>query len=206
MSITDKRLAELEVQWDLATLQRGWRWFVTLGAMMTLAGSFALGGQVIASLVTAAVIGWLLLFSGIVEIVGAQWSRRWSGFFLNLLSGTLLAVIGALFFREPVDGALALAMLLAGLLMAGGIIRVTTAGTYQFEGWGWDVLSGSIDLLLGMMIWVLWPAGGLWMLGLFVGISLMFRGFNWIGLGVAVRTSVRAPVVPSGYGSLRTES
>jgi uncharacterized membrane protein HdeD (DUF308 family) len=49
------------------------------------------------------------------------------------------------------------------------------------------MVSGSIDLVLGMIIWLGWPAVGLWVIGLFVGTSLMFRGFNWIGLGLAVR-------------------
>jgi uncharacterized membrane protein HdeD (DUF308 family) len=206
MSVTNEQFADVEVQWDLATLRRGWGWLVTTGAALVLMGTIALVSQVTASLVTAAVIGGLLIFTGVAEIFGAYWSRHWSGFFLKLLSGALLSAIGALFFREPVNGAIAMAMLLAGLLMTEGIFRVTAAGTYQFEGWGWGAVSGSVDLLLGMMIWLAWPAGGLWMLGLFVGISLMFRGFNWIGLGVAVRTSVRAPAVPSGYGSLRMGS
>jgi uncharacterized membrane protein HdeD (DUF308 family) len=187
MNAADEQLADVEVLWDLAALRRGCGWFVTFGAVLVLIGTIALASQVIACLVTAVVIGWLLLFAGIVEIFGACWSRRWSGFFLQLLSGALLAVIGALFVREPVDAAFALAMLLACLLMARGIILVTAAGTYQFKGWVWGMVSGSIDLVLGMMIWLGWPAVGLWMIGLFVGISLMFRGFNWLGLGLAVR-------------------
>jgi uncharacterized membrane protein HdeD (DUF308 family) len=58
-----------------------------LGVLLILVGMIALLSQVIASLATALVIGWLLLFAGIIEIVGAFWSRRWRGFFLHLLSG-----------------------------------------------------------------------------------------------------------------------
>ena len=29
---------------------------------------------------------------------------------------------------------------------------------------------------------------GLWVIGLFVGISLLFRGLNWVSLGPALRT------------------
>jgi uncharacterized membrane protein HdeD (DUF308 family) len=177
----------MEVLWDLASLRRGWGWFVTLGAMLVMVGAIALASQVTASLVTAVAIGWLLLFAGAVELTGAYWSRRWSGFFLHLLFGALSASLGALFVWEPVNAVLAVATLLACLLMARGIILATAAGTYQFEGWGWGMVSGTIDLLLGMVIWLGWPTVGLWMIGLFVGISLVFRGFNWIGLGLAVR-------------------
>src|SRR5918911_483385 len=50
----------------------------------------------------------------------------------------------------------------------------------------------AIGALLGVMIWLGWPASALWVIGLFVGISLLFRGFNWIGLGLALRTLPRA--------------
>ena len=43
-------------------------------------------------------------------------------------------------------------------------------------------------MVLGVMIWQQWPASALWVIGLFVGISLLFRGANWIGLGLALRT------------------
>lgn len=191
MTVTNEQFADVELQWRAATQRRGWTWFVTTGSILVLLGAIALASQVTASLVTAAVIGALLLFAGVAEIFGAYWSRRSSGFFLRLLSGSLLLVIGALFCREPVEGGIALAMLLAGLLMAGGIIRVTAMATYQAEGWGWGVISGSIDLVLGMIIWLAWPAGGLWMLGLFVGLDLIFRGFDWIALGLAMRSKAR---------------
>ena len=37
------------------------------------------------------------------------------------------------------------------------------------------------------MIWHDLPASGLWVIGLFVGINLVFRGINWIALGLALR-------------------
>jgi uncharacterized membrane protein HdeD (DUF308 family) len=49
-------------------------------------------------------------------------------------------------------------------------------------------VSGVLDLVLGVLICLDWPVSGLWVIGLFVGISLVFRGFNWIGLGLALRT------------------
>jgi uncharacterized membrane protein HdeD (DUF308 family) len=185
MSATDEQPL-VQLQWDLAALRRKWAWFVLLGLLLILVGMFALAAQVIASLATAVVIGWLLLFAGVAEIVGAFFSRRWNGFFLHLLSGLLSAVVGVFFIWAPVDAALTLTLLLACLLIVGGTFKIIAASTYRFEGWGWPLASGIIDLILGVMIWLSWPASGLWVIGLFVGISLVFRGFNWIGLGMAL--------------------
>ena len=39
------------------------------------------------------------------------------------------------------------------------------------------------------MIWLDWPESALWVIGMFVGISLVFRGVNWIGLGLTARAA-----------------
>ena len=36
-----------------------------------------------------------------------------------------------------------------------------------------------MTLLLGILIWVQWPVSGLWVIGLFVGIDMIFAG-TWL--------------------------
>ena len=81
-----------------------------------------------------------------------------------------------------------LTLLLACLLMVGGVFKIVAALSHRFAAWAWPLVSGVIDLILGVMIWLEWPESALWVIGLFVGISLIFRGCNWIGLGLALRT------------------
>ena len=192
MKTTGEQAAAMELRWDLAALRRDWPWFVVLGVVLILVGVFALASQVIASLLTAAMIGGLLLVAGAIESVGAFWSRRWSGFFLHLLSGLLSLVVGVLFVWAPLDAALALTLLMACLLLVGGTFRIVAAPTLRFENWTWSLTNGIIDLILGAMIWLAWPASGLWVIGMFLGISLVFRGFNWIALGATLRAQFRA--------------
>jgi uncharacterized membrane protein HdeD (DUF308 family) len=181
---------------DQVTALRGnWLWFVLLGIALMVLGFMALGAIPIASLATAVAIGALLLVSGMAEIIGAFWCRGWNGFLLHLLSGVLSVVVGALFLRAPGDALLALTMLLACLLTVGGVFKIVAAIAYRFGAWGWVLLSGVVDFILAMMIWQEWPASALWVIGMFVGISLVFRGFNWIGLGLAVRAIPRTGTV-----------
>ena len=79
--------------------------------------------------------------------------------------------------------------------MVGGIFKIIAALSYRFAGWGWPLVGGVIDVILGVMSWQQWPSSALWVIGLFVGISLLFRGLNWIGLGLALRTLPRHPQV-----------
>ena len=181
-----------EMQHELRRLRRNWVWFVALGAALMILGGIALSSVAIATLATAIVIGWLMLVGGMVDIIGAFWARGWSGFFLHLLSGVLSVVVGVLFLRAPLGAMLALTLLLSCLLMVRGIFNIVAALAYRFASWGWPLVSGIIDLILGVLIWLEWPASALWVIGLFLGISLIFRGSNWIGLGLSLRAIPRA--------------
>jgi uncharacterized membrane protein HdeD (DUF308 family) len=187
MSTTYERPQVAELRHAANAIRGNWLWFVVLGIAMIVLGFIALGSLVIASLATAVAIGVLLLIGGVAEMIGSFWCRGWSGFFLHLLSGVFSLVIGLLFLRAPVDALLALTLLLSCLLMVGGIFKIIAALNFRFAAWGWPLLSGVIDLILGVMIWQELPASALWVIGLFVGISLVFRGFNWIGLGMSLR-------------------
>ena len=192
MSTTYERSAAEDLRHELTALRGNWLWFVVLGVALIVLGFVALGSLFIAGLATAVAIGALLLVSGASEMIGAFWYRVGGGFFLHLLSGVLSLVVGLLFLRAPVGALLALTLLLACLLMVGGIFKIVAALSHRFEAWGWPLLSGVIDLILGVMIWLEWPESALWVIGLFVGISLVFRGLNWIGLGLALRTLPRS--------------
>lgn len=181
-----------EMRQALVGLRGGWLWFVLLGIALIVLGCVALGSPWIASLAVAVVFGALLLVGGAFEIVGAVWSRGWSGFLLHLLSGVMSIVVGALFLTAPADAVFALTLLLACLLMVGGIFRSLAVLIYRFPGWGWPLLSGIVDVILGVLIWLGWPESSLWVIGLFVGISLVFRGCNWIGMGLVLSTLPKA--------------
>ena len=191
MATAFERPLVAELRHGLDTLRGNWVWFVLLGIAIAVLGFVALGSVVVASLATAVVIGSLILLGGIAEMVGAFWCRGWSGFFIHMLSGVLSIVIGVLFLRAPLDALLALTLLVACFLMVGGIFKIVGALSYRFGAWGWALAGGIIDLILGVMIWHDLPASALWVIGLFVGINLVFRGANWIALGLALRSLPR---------------
>jgi uncharacterized membrane protein HdeD (DUF308 family) len=171
---------------EIAALRGNWLWFVLVGVALVVLGGIAIGATFVASLAVAVTLGILILLGGVVETVGAFWCREWSGFFLHLLSGVLSIVVGVLFLRAPVGALLALTILIASFLMVGGIFKIVAALSYRFAAWGWPLVSGVIDVVLGVLIWQQWPASALWVIGLFVGIIMVFRGVDWIALGLAL--------------------
>ena len=103
--------------------------------------------------------------------------------------GLLYLVNGYLIIDSPVSGTLAITLLLAAMLIFLGTLRIIAALVLRFHHWGWPLLNGIISLLLGVMIYKQWPASGLWVIGLFIGIELIFNGWSWVMLAIGLHAA-----------------
>jgi uncharacterized membrane protein HdeD (DUF308 family) len=175
------------IRHEIQAIRGKWIWLVVLGIALIVLGTVLLGSPVIATLATVTALGVLILLGGVIEAVGAFWCQEWSGFFLALLSGILGIVVGLMLLANPIQGGITLTILLASFLFVGGIFKAVAAIAHRFEGWGWLLLSGVIDVALGVLIWRELPMSGLTIIGVLVGISLIFRGVSWLMVGFALK-------------------
>jgi len=171
---------------EVEEVRRNWGWFLILGIALIVIGTAAIVAAEITALATALVFGWMVLIGGVFEALAAFWARKWSGFLLHLLVGFLYVVVGLLIIGNPVAAAVGLTMLLAALFLTSGIFRLVSAVAMRYPNWGWAVLDGLISLALGVMIWAKWPGDSLLIIGTFVGIALLFRGWAWVMFALAV--------------------
>jgi uncharacterized membrane protein HdeD (DUF308 family) len=172
----------------MEALSRNWGWLLALSLLMIVLGVFAIGAPVVATIAVQLMLGWLLVIGGIAQGIHAFMVQRWGGFLLQLLSAALYVVIGILLLVNPVEGALALTIVLAVFLIVEGIFKIVMAlRVRDHAGWGWVLASGVLSLVLGVMIWAQWPAAGLWVIGLLVGVQLLFTGWSLLMLALAAR-------------------
>src|SRR5271166_5739576 len=141
---TDIDLGEIRraLRHELVAIRGQWAWLLALGIVLVVVGTIAIGMPLLTTLATALTIGVLLLFGGVAQLVGAFWTRDWSGFFLMLLMGVLYIVLGLLFVRQPMQAAEALTLLLACTLMVSGVFRIAGSLMHRFPQWGWIFLGG----------------------------------------------------------------
>lgn len=173
------------------SLREIWAFLTGMGIALMILGTVAIGSSLIATLATVLVFGILLLLGGLFQVVTAFWGRSWRGFFLQLLAGVLYLIVGVFMIDNPVETAVGLTLLVAAGLLVGGILRTVLSVVERFDGWGWALLNGVVSLVLGAAIWRQWPLSGLWIIGLFVGIEMLFSGVSWVMLGLAVRSTPR---------------
>lgn len=171
----------------LEELSKRWGWFFGLGILLILLGTIAVGSSVIMTLATMVFIGWLMIFGGVLQAGHAWTCKGWGGFFLDLLTGILYAVAGFMIVANPGASAVALTLLISMFLIFGGIFRIAVAVSVRFQNWGWLLLHGVVNLLVGIAIWQQWPLSGLWVIGLVVGIDMVFNGWSLVMLGLAAK-------------------
>jgi uncharacterized membrane protein HdeD (DUF308 family) len=198
------RMARRVLRHELEAIRGNWGWILALGIILIVVGTLAIAMPLAASLGSALAFGALFLVGGIAQLVGAFWTRDWSGFFLTLLMGVVYVVLGVMFLRHPGEALMAMSLFLACALMISGLFRIIGSLMYRFPYWGWTLLGGVISLLLGIYIYAMWPLDSFFVIGLFVGIDMIFTGWTWVALALAVKnlgpTSAVGGAAPSPAG------
>jgi hypothetical protein len=55
------------------------------------------------------------------------------------------------------------------------------------KNWGWLLPLGIVSIVLGGIIVAQWPVSGLWVIGLFVAVELIFHGWSYVFVALAAR-------------------
>jgi uncharacterized membrane protein HdeD (DUF308 family) len=161
-----------------------WGWFLAFGIVLLLLGIAAIVRSVTSTVASMAFFGWLLIFGSIIEFADAFMVGKWAGFFLHLLAAILFGVVGVLILVRPVISAEAATLLMSVFFLIGGLYQFVYALSTHVPGWGWQAANGAVASILGFLLMAQWPVSGLYAIGLFVGIDLLFYGGAWIALAL----------------------
>jgi uncharacterized membrane protein HdeD (DUF308 family) len=164
-------------------------WVIFLSVVLIILGILAIIAPAIASAFFTAMMGWIALISGIVMVVQSFRSHPVRGFWLNLIVGIFYAVAGLYILFNLGAALLALTFAFGVLFVVEGIFTIIMAFTQKAgRGLSWlVVLNGVVTLILGIMVLNGWPFSALWLIGLYVGISLLLSGVSLLAASLAVR-------------------
>ena len=172
-----------------AEIVHNWGWFLAFGIALVLIGVLAIARAVAATVVSMLFFGWLLVIAAGIEIVQAIMVGKWAGLYHHWLGAILFGVLGALIVWRPLVSAEILTLLMGAFFLVAGLFQLITPFLVSLPEWGWHALNGIITLVLGILILAQWPVSGLWVIGLFVGIELIFYGGAWIALALRLRSA-----------------
>jgi len=176
------------------TVRKAIGWTIFLSIILIILGVLALLAPMYASAFFVAMMGWFALISGVVMVVQSFMSKPVRGFWLNLIV-VLLYIISGIYILLNLAAAVAILTLTFGVLFVTEGIFGIIMGITQKAGLrlSWlVVLNGIVTLILGILVLNSWPSSALWLIGLYVGISVLFNGIALLFSVLDIRRSLPA--------------
>ncbi len=154
-----------------------------IGIGLVILGIISIARPAFAAIASTLVFGWLFIVAGVAQIIYAFLGRNLSQLVWKLLLGILYLGSGALILSNVLAGVVAITLILGITTFAQGALQVIFAFVMRpIPGWTAILVSGILSIILGILIWSQWPAGSGWLLGVWVGISLLTDGIWAIAL------------------------
>jgi uncharacterized membrane protein HdeD (DUF308 family) len=187
MRFTDPANAELNQQ-----VRASAGWGIAIGIILLVLGFIAIARPLYATIASTWVFGWLFIAAGAAQIVYAFRSYGVGQLIWKVLLGLLYLIAGIYIVSNPISGATALTLALGITIFAQGVIQVILAFQMRSSSSWWAVLvSGIVAVILGIFIWSRFPYSADWLIGLWVGIHLLFSGASILVISSTIRVVLR---------------
>ncbi|WP_116450390.1 HdeD family acid-resistance protein [Blastococcus litoris] len=146
-----------------------------LGVAALVVGIVLLFDPVAAARTLALLLGLSLAIGGLLEIAVAWNAGKGRG--VSLVLGGILVLGGVLAVVWPGVTLLALAWITGLTLVVHGALRVglALAARHEIPSWGWLVLAGAVNVLLGVLA-IAWPEATVLVLSLILGAQIAAFG------------------------------
>jgi len=141
------------------------------------------------TMTTILFMGIFLIIIGIIFLIETFSAPDWKGKLLSLALSILYVGGGVVTVLNPVSTAIWFTLFLAVFLTMIGVLRIIMAFQIKdrTDAWSWIAFGGLLNIILGVLVYMQWPASGLWVIGLFISIELIIHGFNAIVLSRIAR-------------------
>ncbi|HEY6001605.1 MAG TPA: DUF308 domain-containing protein [Anaeromyxobacter sp.] len=162
---------------------------MAMGIALVVLGAIALLAPLTSGLIFDILFGALLIGAGIVEFIDAFRSGSWQRGALLALAGVVTLAAGILYIARPLVGLVALTLVFIAYLVFLGAFRLVMSvqlprGT---PGKGMSFVSGLVALVLAFISIAELPSVSPWLIGTFIGVSLVFAGAARISVALGFR-------------------
>lgn len=164
------------------------------GGLLILLGIAAIVAPVISTFVSETWIALFLISAGAAKLVYSFQTRDQGGFIWKVLLSALYVATGIMLFVYPRTGVLTITLLLGSFLLTEGVFELILAFRIRpQQNWTWVLGNGILTLVLGALIWFQWPFNAPWLLGTYVGASILLTGFSRVGLSLNGPSNASTP-------------
>ena len=166
-------------------------WSIVLSVLIMIAGFLAIALPLIAGIAFTLILGWMLIFTGVLHIVFAFRAGQARMAVWQVLLGLVYGFIGVYILMNPAAGLAGLTFAIAVYLFVEAVLELALAIQLRpAPGTGWLIFDSVITFILAVMIFSTWPSSATWVVGVLVGISMLFSGMTRLMLTLAARRIV----------------
>jgi uncharacterized membrane protein HdeD (DUF308 family) len=165
---------------------------IFLSILLIVCGLLAILLPIEMSIGVVIVIAWLLMISGIFQVIHAFRSSGVGHILWKIVVALVYFATGLFLYMRPGIGIATLTFVIIVFLLAEGVLDILFYfRTRKIGASGWVLFDGIVTLILGLMIWRHWPSGSLWVIGFLVGINMIMTGTTRLMLSLAVRRALK---------------
>lgn len=172
------------MQEAVGEVARVWWVVLVIGIIFTGFGIVMLFDVAAGAKTIAYIVGAFLIFDGLVEMISGGrrgGSRAWA-----VVLGIMLVIGGIVVIVWPGVTFLVIAVVWGITLLVGGIARVVSAAVLRGYAWGWLVVLGILESVLGILM-LAWPDVTAYVILLLIGIYSIIAGIIQIMLSFQLK-------------------
>ena len=171
-------------------VKKNWGLILFMGILFILGGMLAISYPLLATGSVVLVLGWVILVSGIFRFVDAFATMKQGGFIWKIMGSLLYILAAILILKFPLTGAVTLTLILGMFFIIEGISKTALAAEIKpLKGWVWTMFDGALTILFGILVLTFLGNAALWLVGLLLGIKLLFAGWDLVYLGLALKNA-----------------
>ena len=167
------------------------RWSTVMGILTAIVGMVLIAYPLATATVTTLLLGWLLIFAGVAQLIFALHSQTAGKFFWKVFEGVIYVIAGVGLAFFPIRGVATLTLFLGALLLI--YAGVAFAEAFQVPaagGRGWFFADAVVSLLMALLIMRRWPSSSAWAIGTLVGVTVLMGGISRTVIAATIRTGV----------------
>lgn len=170
-----------------------WVKWLILGVLSVVFGFFVLANPVAASITVTVMAGILFALSGGFQLVAGFGETSGMSKALAMGLGLLMLLLGISLMVHPLEGVVSLTTIVVIIFAASGVMRLINSFQMRATPFFWPMLlSGALSVLLAGYVIANFAAIAASLLGILLGIELLFNGIGLVVLAFFLRTTKKA--------------
>lgn len=156
-------------------------WLTLLGSALVIVGLAAIAFPFFSTVAATLLAGWVLVITGFIAFLGAFSIHGTGPFFGALLFGLLSFAAGLFLLANPLQGAVALTLIVGVMFMFQGAFETVFALEMRpLRHWGSMLISGIASIVIAVIIILGWPEISVLVLGILLGVNFLTTGLAYI--------------------------